>query len=437
MVTARRAAVMALAAWRRDGAWSGVYLDKLAREADLDSRETALAQRLTLGVLQNMALCDFYLQKFSTQKLKRLEPAVLDILRVGAYQILFLDRVPDFSAVNESVNLAKKMANPRASGFVNALLRKLTAEKDRLPAPGGDPVQRLSVLYSHPVWFVQRMVELLGEEEAEALLALDNKPAPITIQVNGLRTKPAELFQETGAVPSGVFDDAGLLESGSVEKLPAFREGKFFVQDLSARCAVEAAGPKPGDCVLDLCAAPGGKSFMAAVKMGGRGQLRAFDLHEAKVPRIQDGARRLGIDCIQAEQGDASVRNPALENWADVVFADVPCSGMGIIRKKPEIRYKAPESLTELPGIQLAILKNAANYVKPGGVLLYSTCTLLEEENEQVVSAFLTENPAFQAEAFTLPAPYAGAETGMLTIWPQRCGTDGFFVAKLRRSNET
>lgn len=436
-MSARRAAVKALGAWRREGAWSGLYLDSLIKKEKLAGREAALAQRLTLGVLQNLYLCDFYLQKFSSQKLKKLEPAVLDILRVGAYQILFLDRVPDFSAVHESVELAKKAANPRAAGFVNALLRRLAGEKDKLKGPTGPLAQRLSIQYSHPLWLVERFLALLGPEETEQLLALDNSPAPLCIQANGLRRAPAALFEELDVKPSGVFPDAGFLEmAAGLEKLPAFQRGDFFVQDLSARCAVEAAAPKPGQRVLDLCAAPGGKSFMAALKMEGKGRILAFDLHENKIPRIRAGAKRLGLDCIQAAQGDARVQDPALKNWADIVLADVPCSGLGIIRKKPEIRYKKPEELAALPGIQMEILKNAAAYVRPGGLLLYSTCTLLPEENGDLVRAFLAENRAFRPEDFRLPPPYGESVEGQMHLWPQRCGSDGFFIAKLRKKDE-
>ena len=433
MVTARRAAVKALGAWRRDGAWSGAYLDGLIKSEKMAGREAALAQRLTLGVLQHLYLCDFYVQHFSSQKLKKIEPVVLDILRVGAYQILFLDRVPDFSAVDESVELTKKLANPRAAGFVNALLRRIAAEKDSLPQPVGAETERLSVLYSHPQWLVGRFLEQIGEEETEKLLALYNSPAPLTIQANPLRCVPETLFAELGAV-GGAFPDAAVLENtGNPEKMPGFMDGAFFVQDLSARCAVEAAAPKPGMRVLDLCAAPGGKSFMAAIKMENRGEIRAFDLYENKLPRIREGAKRLGLRNIQIAQGDAAAHKAELDGWADIVLADVPCSGLGIIRKKPEIRYKTAESLRGLPEIQKNILQNSGAYVRPGGCLLYSTCTLLPEENQGVVEAFLRESSSFAPEDFLLPAPYGASRNGQMTLWPQRCGSDGFFIAKLRK----
>ena len=437
MVTARRAAVKALGAWRREGAWSGAYLDQRIKSGQLAGREAAFAQRLTLGVLQNLYLCDFVLQAFSSQKLRKLEPTVLDILRVGTYQILFLDRVPDFSAVDESVELTKKLANPRAAGFVNAVLRKVAAEGRKLPLPAGNGEEALHIRYSFPLWLIRCFSQRLGPAACEDLLLRMNLQPQVCLQVNTLRSTPEALCEQLGAVPSGVFPSAVFLDNAAgLEKLAAFQAGDFFVQDISARCAVEAADPKPGQRVLDLCAAPGGKSFMAAVRMEGKGEIRAFDLHEKKIPRIEAGAQRLGFACIRAAQGDASQYRQELDSWADLVLADVPCSGLGIIRKKPEIRYKPEESIQQLPALQLTILRNAARYVRPGGCLLYSTCTLLAEENEDVVKSFLQKNAAFQPEDFSLPQPYGDSKDGQMTIWPQRCGSDGFFIAKLRRNDE-
>ena len=222
-------------------------------------------------------------------------------------------------------------------------------------------------------------------------------------------------------------------KTGDLTQLDAFRNGLFLVQDAAARLTALAADVRPGMTVLDLCAAPGGKSFALAMAMQNRGTIRSFDLHKSKIRLIQESAARLGITCIQAQSADGKVFQPELEKTADVVLCDVPCSGLGIIRKKPDIRLKREEELKQLPQVQFSILANAARYVKPGGTLVYSTCTVLPEENERVVDRFLRTEPAFDRKPFVLPAPIGAAADGQITLWPQRQGTDGFYICTLRR----
>ena len=436
---ARETALEVLTACRKLDAWSDGSLKSACQRNGLDSREAALAARLTYGVLQNMALLDFYLGQYCSQKVTQLEPFVRDVLRLGAYQILLMDKVPDSAAVNEAVEMAKQHKRARAAGMINAVLRRLSREKEQLPAiPDQDPAAYLSVRYSHPRWLVERLLEILGREEAEAFLAADNEPVPLTVQRNPLRCSREQLvryWQDAGAgieSHSWLEDCFELTGTGNLEEQDAFREGWFQVQDAAAKVAALAASPKAGDSVMDVCAAPGGKSFAAAMEMNNEGRILSCDIHPHKLALIESGAERLGISCVETALRDGRENDPALNGSADVVICDVPCSGLGIIRKKPDIRYKDPKALSALPEIQRAILENACRYVKSGGVLLYSTCTVLPEENEKIVSEFLAEHGEFQKEAFSIPGLDGGQE-GSLTLWPQRHQTDGFYLCKMRK----
>ncbi len=431
-MTARQAALQALLECEKRDAWADVCLKRILREGGLDPREAALATRLTFGVIQERTLLDWYVDRFARG---RLEPAVRDILRLGAYQILFLSRIPARAAVDESVKLARSCCkNPRAGGLVNAVLRRLEREKGSLSAP-----EDLSVRYSHPRWLVDALGRRVGEGELPALLACHNGEVPTAVQVNICRVTASQLLRElqdagVQAQPHPWLADClSLRGTGDLERLESFRGGGFYVQDAAARLAVLAAGPAPGERVLDVCAAPGGKSFAAAIAMGGRGEVVSCDIHPRKRALIEDGARRLGLSCIRALTRDGKERVPEWEGAFDLVLADVPCSGLGIIRKKPDIRWRDPAPLAGLPAVQRAILDNACAYVRPGGVLLYSTCTLLERENEDVVRAFLRDHREFAPEPFALPGPVGRADQGHVTLWPHRHGTDGFFIAKLRR----
>ena len=433
----REAALEALTACRRLDAWSDASLKAASR--GLERREAALAARLTYGVLQNRALLDFYLDACCAQPFGQLEPMIRDVLRLGGCQILYMDRVPDSAAVDESVELVKKKRRQRAAGLVNAVLRRLSREKERLPAiPAEDRAAYLALRWSHPRWLVERLLALLGEEEPEALLALHNGSVPTAIQRNPLRCGREELVERV-TVSGGTLEahpwmpDCWLLRGGGeLETMPAFQEGLFQVQDAAARGAVLAAGPRPGDRVLDVCAAPGGKSFAAAMAMEDRGEVIACDIHPHKLALIEKGAARLGLGCVRAELADGRERREAWAGAFDLVLCDVPCSGLGVIRKKPDIRYKDPAALAGLPRVQRAILENAAAYVRPGGALLYATCTVLPEENEDVAEDFLTRHGEFQKEPFSLPG-LEEENDGAMRLWPQRHGTDGFYVCKMRK----
>ncbi len=440
-MSAREAALRTLVAMDHQKAWSDGHLKKTIQEEHLDRRDAALATRLCFGVLQNRMLLDHYLQQYSTMKLTKMESKVRNSLRLGLYQMLFLTKIPVSAAVSESVALTKKLCkNPRAGGMVNGILRNLARHLDALPTlDRSDPMAYLALLYSHPQWLVEAWGARLGEEELEDLLRFDNSEPPVTVQVNTCRFQTQEVAETLrregmGVTPHPWLADCLLLTgTGDLTRSEGWQLGMFYPQDPAARLAVLAAGLSPGDRVLDACAAPGGKSFAAAMAMGDQGEIRACDLHPHKKALIQAGAERLGLQSVTAQVADG--RKPR-KGWAaafDAVLADVPCSGLGVLRKKPEIRYKDPKELEDLPQIQGEILANVAGYVRPGGVLLYSTCTLRREENEEVVQAFLAGHPEFHREAFRLPGPLGLVEAGECTLWPQRLETDGFFLARLRK----
>lgn len=433
--TARDVALRALVACERQGAWSDGFLKKEIGNAGLDGRDAALATRLCFGVQQNRMLLDFWLSNLSKIPLAKMEPAVRSILRLGAYQILFLDRVPDHAAVNQAVEQARKNSrNPRSAGLVNGILRSLIRQKSELPQPPD-----LSTRYSHPQWLVEAFSRRLPPEEVEDLLRADNSEPPTCIQINTCKVGAPviiEALRQEGMTvsPHPWLPDCLLLQgTGNLEQSAAFQRGWFYVQDAAAKLAVLAADPRPGMEVLDACAAPGGKSFATAIAMDNQGRVIACDIHPHKQILLQRGAERLGLPIIQPEVLDGKDCKEDFLNRFDLVIADVPCSGLGIIRKKPDIRYKDPEPLAGLPKVQSAILENVSRYVRPGGVLLYATCTLLERENEEIVAAFLEKRKDFTSEKFQLPGPFGLCADGMLTCWPHRHGTDGFFFAKLRR----
>ena len=438
---AREAAMLALNACQRQGGWSDGALKKQLAAAELSGRDAALATQLCFGVLQNQMLLDFYLSKFSNIPLKRMEGKVVQTLRLGAYQILFLTRIPHSAAVNSAVTLVKTHCkNPRAAGMVNGILRSMERSLQNMPViPQGDPVAYLSTLYSHPEWLVKEFILSLGEEETAQMLAADNSQPPTAVMVNTTRTTAEELkamleADHVEAEPHPWLENCLLLHrTGDLERLEAFQQGLFYVQDPASRLAVLAAGAKPGMKVLDCCAAPGGKSFAAAIAMENQGEIVSCDLHPHKKKLIQAGADRLGLTIISPKTADGKVFRPEWENAFDLVLVDAPCSGLGVIRKKPDIRYKDPAPLADLPAVQLDILRNAARYVKPGGTLMYSTCTLLYRENGEVVETFLAENNSYKAEAFPLPGPVGLVQGGSVTLWPHRHGTDGFFISKMRR----
>jgi len=435
-VGARETALNALIACRKEGAWSNGVLKEYIQRDRLDPRDAGLATRLCYGVLQNQARLDFYLKQLLTGKLRDLHPVVRDILHLGLYQIYELDKIPDSAAVNEAVALTKKYCrNPKAASLVNGVLRSAVRTRGTLKEPVS-----YAEKYSHPEELISLLKRNLPKGKLEPMLIADNTPADTVIQANTLRTTTQELeamLLEQGVTAqshSWMKDCLTLTGTGNLEQLPAFREGLFYVQDPSSKLSVLCAQlPKKDIRVLDCCAAPGGKSFAAAIAMGGMGSILSCDIHAHKAELIASGATRLGLTNITAKQQDATQQVARWVDAMDVVLCDVPCSGLGIIRKKPDIRYKDLRETEALPELQLKILINQAFYVKPGGTLLYSTCTVLKRENEDVVKAFLESRPDFYTEPLVLPEVFPKNDTGMLTLIPGEHDTDGFFICRLRR----
>ena len=433
---ARETALNVLIACRKGGAWSNGVLKEYIQRDRLDSRDAALATRLCYGVLQNQAKLDFYLKQLLTGKIKDLHPVVRDILHLGLYQIYELDKIPDSAAVNESVTLARKYSrNPKAASLVNGVLRNAVRTRGTLREPVS-----YAEKYSHPDELISLLKSNLPKGTLEPMLQADNASPEMAVQVNTLKVTTDVLqkkLKEQGvAVRSHRWmpDCLVISGTGNLEQLPAFRDGLFYVQDPASRLSILCARlPREDIRILDCCSAPGGKSFAAAIAMGGMGSIISCDVHAHKTALIQNGAGRLGFGNITARQQDAT--EPVTE-WLeamDVVICDVPCSGLGIIRKKPDIRYKNLKETEALPVLQGKILSNQANYVRPGGVLMYSTCTVLRRENEDVVKAFLEDRKDFYLEPLDLPEVFPENESGMMTLIPGEYDTDGFFISRLRR----
>ena len=425
----RTAALTALEKMRRRGAWSDEVLSALVSSGRLDGKDAALAARLCRCVLENRTLCDFYIAQYCSQPPERLEPKVLDILRLSVCQLLFLDRVPAHAAVSEGVQLCKDSGLGRAAGLVNAVLRRIAEHRDALPeVPDAGTARHLAIRYSHPLWLAELLIGERGYDFTEAFFRADNEGAPLYLQENPLRPASEPLPGTAHPwLPGCRVADGAALHSA------AFLQGCCYVQDPAARLAVMAAAPQPGMRVLDACAAPGGKTTAAAIAMENRGEIVSCDIHPHKIALLEKGAARLGIDNLHARVQDASARCEAFVGQMDVVVADVPCSGLGVIRKKPDIRYKALAPIERLPQVQRAILENVSAYVKPGGVLLYSTCTVLRRENEAVAQAFLQAHPEFSAEALTLPDGLRVTDPRFVTLLPGQHDCDGFFICKMRK----
>lgn len=438
--TARRAALDVLTRMEREDSYSNLLLDAALRDSRLPRRDADLATALVYGVLERRLTLDYMIGCFAAHG-GRMKSVVRNILRLGAYQLMYMDKVPASAAVSESVALARGSGCAWASGFVNAVLRAMARRLDALPWPdrGADEIRWLSVCYACPEWLVRRWRDAYGAQEIEPLLAAMAQRAPVVGRVNTLRTTvPAliETLREQGveARASQLLPEAvELAGAADLRRLPAFEAGLFYLQDYASQLCCRAVDPQPGETVLDMCAAPGGKSFAMALRMQGRGLVRALELHPRRVELIAQGARRLGLENVSAQPNDSSRQNDAL-GLADRVLCDVPCSGLGVIRRKPEIRFKKPETFDSLPDLQYSILYEGSRHVRPGGILVYSTCTLNPGENGQLVRHFLDNCPEFVSDELPEPVGRGRADGGFaVTLLPHRDGTDGFFIARMKR----
>lgn len=417
-------------------AYSNLLLDHAFNEAELSDRDKAFAAALFYGVLERRLTLDHVIRTNSKIAFEKLDKAAVQILRTGLYQLLYMPSVPESAAVNESVKMCKKLKCFSAQGFVNGMLRSFIRSGKKISYLGISPEKRLSVEYSCPEWLTEKFISEYGMDFAvRALKASVGKP-PVYARVNILRTTTDKVIAELAkhrikAAPyPGLVNCIRLEKAGDIEKCAPFRQGLFHVQDISSQLCCLTLRPVVNETVLDVCAAPGGKSFTLAELMGNNGKLYSMDLHDMRVGLIEDGAARLGIKIITAMQNDASKFNGALPQ-ADRVLCDVPCSGFGVIRRKPEIKYKPPEEFAGLPEIQYQILETSARYVKSGGTLVYSTCTLSRAENDDVADRFAATHPEFMP--IVQPVPLSAPGDYKRTNCPDENGGDGFFTASFRR----
>lgn len=406
------------------GQYSNIALDTALRRNEISSADRGLLTSLVYGTLEHLLTLDHAIEALSLRDLNKIDAETRNLLRLGVYQLAYLDRVPDHAAVNETVNLAPK----RSRGFVNAVLRAFLRANKELPLPNRekDPIAYLSVRYSFAPAICQRFVGAFGEDRTEELLASFCTPPATALRVNTLRTTRERLLDELTRAGFDARESTesphGILLRGNapVPSLPGFAEGSFFVQDEASQLCVEALDARPGMTVIDVCACPGSKSFGIAADMENRGRLICGDLHQNKLSLVKSGADRLGISIIETVARDARDPNSAWNNTFDRVLCDVPCSGFGVFAKKPELRYKDPAESAALPDIQLAILQNASAFLRTGGVLVYSTCTLLPEENEENIARFLQKTPEFSL-------------LRERTLTPDVDDTDGFYFAVLQK----
>ena len=365
--------------------------------------------------------------------IEKLDTTVLNILRCGVYQLRYADSIPDNAAVNESVNLAKQFRKTSASGLINAILRNFIRHGKEFPVPM-DILNSSSILYSAPVWLVESLCGDYGIESMTDLLSDSVEKPPVTMRRNNVRCSEDELLNALGGLKAekdGKISCCYLLNGGDPTATEAFGKGYFHVQDRASQLCCMALNPTENDKVLDICAAPGGKTFTMAEMMNGKGVIYAFDLHENRVRLIREGAERLGLENIKAMTGDASVYNEELPKFSKIL-CDVPCSGVGAIRRKPEIKYKNQQDFEKLPEIQYRIAENALKYLEVGGELVYSTCTLRKEENDEVIDKLLENHPELEGVSFLeeLGEPYG---TYKASLFPRHFGSDGFFVSKVRK----
>ena len=426
-MTARELALELLIKAESSKQYSNIALDNALKKSDLSSADKGLTSALFYGVIERRITLDYQIKSLSSRNINEIDKRTLNALRIGLYQLIYLDRIPHHAAINESVDLCTR----KSSGFVNAILRSfLRKGKLTLPSPD-DTLEYLSVAYSVDSPLLSKLLSIFDREETEKLLNAINEAPKTTLRVNTLLTNREALLSK---IPTGVptsNSPNGILVQGSVRELYGFDDGLFFVQDEASQICIEALGAKRGELIMDICSCPGSKSFGAAINMENSGELYSFDLHENKLSLVINGAKRLKIDIIKAAACDGRHFLPEFEKKADRIICDVPCSGFGVLAKKPELRYKDPTESESLPKIQLDILENACKYLKSGGTLVYSTCTVFPEENQENITAFLKDHPEFSLHPWSAGDIYA--ESGMITLLPHVHNTDGFFIAKLIR----
>jgi len=451
---ARQAALSVLLAVERDGAYANLELQKQTRRWKLKPSDSSLLTELVNGALRRQGTLDWVIEQFSTVSVPRMNRIIRCIVRLGVYQLLYLDRIPARAACAEAVNQAKSRGLHGLAGFVNALLRGVSRNKRMIsyPDPEKETALYLSLKNSHPLWIVERWLRRFGKEETIALCKADNEPPPVALRCNTLRITPSRLAARLEAegltvrpstlVPEGII-------AGNLSFLPhlkSFQDGLYAVQDESSMIASSVLNPPPEAFVIDACSGPGGKTTHLAQLMKNKGRILALDVHEHRLKLVDDACRRLGVTIVETRRLDVRELPDQLREKADYILVDAPCSGLGVIRRRPDLRWRVqPEQLSLHASQQLDILLGAAKCLKTGGLLLYSTCSTEPEENRGVVNSFLMEYTGFKTEDLTtlLPFPLVyssdmrDAGNGFLQLLPHRHNTDGFFLSCFRKTKES
>ncbi len=438
--TARTIALQALLQMEKSDGYSNIVLNRVLAGCKLSSRDRALVSAIFYGVLERRLTLDYYISHCLQEPDKKLDRTVMEALRCGIYQIIYMNKVPDSAAVNETVNAVKVLGKAKLAGFVNGVLRGFLRKRQQIILPDGNGRRALSIRYSVPQELIELWQQAYGEAITERLLNSLTEQPNLYIRINTLKCDGDQLKKcllQEGVELMELPEPKGagiLIGCGAPQELEAFRQGLFHVQDLSAQWVCRILDAQPGETVCDCCAAPGGKSFTLAQGVGCSGKVYALDLHKSRVQLLQEGADRLGLAHVEAYVNDA-VKGFGLMGQVDRMLCDVPCSGYGVIRRKPEIRYRSIEQAKDLPLLQYAILQRAAEKVKPGGVLVYSTCTLNPAENREIVERFLFENNGFQPIIIDISIKRSVKEPEyMLTMTPFSGASDGFFVAAFRKN---
>ncbi|MCH5195576.1 MAG: 16S rRNA (cytosine(967)-C(5))-methyltransferase RsmB [Oscillospiraceae bacterium] len=437
MANARLTAVKLLLKMDSESAYSNILLDSALSEQGLSERDKAFAAALFYGVTERKMTLDYIIAQNSRIAFDKIESETAAILRMGFYQLMYMPSVPESAAVNESVKLCKKLKLFNSEGYVNAMLRNFLRNNKAVDYTGLSDEERLSIEYSCPLWLAKKWKTEYGEENAVKALEASLGAPPLFARTNTTKVSDEELLEilrKEGISAEKNPKLAGcvkLKKTGDLEQLKSFSDGLFHIQDVSSQLCCLTLRPIVNETVIDVCAAPGGKSFTMAELMGNNGKVISLDLYDARTNLVTDGAKRLGLKIIEARQNNA-VRFDETLPQADRVLCDVPCSGLGVIRRKPEIKYKPENEYDELPTLQRAILEVSSRYVKTGGTLVYSTCTLSRRENDDVAQDFAQSHPEFSP--IVQPIPYENAENSPTrTFFPEKDGGDGFFTAAFRR----
>lgn len=439
----RDVAAKVLVAVKEHGAYANIALAEMLNKNNFDEQERRFLTELVYGAVKAGESLDWIIQCYSKRPIEKMPPFIRAILRLGIFQLFFLDCIPPSAVCNEATELTKKYGHTGTAKFVNAVLRSAVREPERARMSENNSVESLSFRLQHPAWLVRRWLDAFGREETERLCAFDNAPAVLSLRTNRLRINREgllDLLRNEGAeaylskwAPEGIL----CTEHNALGKSDALRKGYFQIQDESSMQVAYVLDPKPGDFVIDMCSAPGGKTTHIAERMNNQGHILALDIYDGKLSRIRDNARRLGISIIQTKCLDAREIGEKYSGQADCVLADVPCSGLGVLRRRPDARWRKNEKeIDKLPFLQKEILESAAKTVKPGGVVVYSTCTIESRENEEVVHAFLEKHSDFQLEMTGAYLPLKPSQSRMVHFYPQRDGIDGFFIARLRKNGE-